>query len=47
MPNFLMPKIKATANNVFQSRKVLDASLDFKFKQNLHNNTATARPFGA
>lgn len=41
-----MPKIKATANNVFQSRKVLDASLDFKFKQNLHN-TATARPFGA
>lgn len=41
-----MPKIKATANDVFQSRKVSDASVDCKFKQNQHNNTATPKPFG-
>lgn len=28
MLNFLMPKIKAMANYVFHSRKVLDASID-------------------
>lgn len=39
-----MPKIKATANNVFQIRKVLDANLVCKLKQNQHNNTT--KPFG-